>query len=770
MIRFVFIAWLLLSVSSAGAQTVLSVNTGEHGAFTRAVIRLPESTSWELDQNGTSARLTIRGADVSFNVSRSFRRINRNRIKDLSQSRPGAPLEIELGCRCVIETAEERSRYLVLDVREGSPISTTDTIRLPLLTTQAYRFAFSENVQKQPEEAVSDSQPGPETAEFEPAGTSFNGDLALPLLSTTSKPDLVTLPLAKNLQQTALFERLVAQRLERASRQGLVMQNRAEKPENGSLVVKNEQETSPEPRQTNPESPADQELGIAVITAIDRDLQALSRESQALEQPKQRQCPKAFGFLETAAAEQPDFTTVISALRVDLVTELDAVRDEVLRDLAQAYLAYGFGAEAAHALSLTKSSDRNDDLLRAAADLVDDRHVLSNPFHDLRSCDDGLAFWDFLAQPDDRTDIDSDAIVRGFLSLPLELRENLGPKVAEGLLENGKKGPAASVVRATRRVQENLSPNLMMAEASVARESGDRATSQTVLEEVIETGSEQSPRALIELVEQKLVDRKGVPESDVGLLEAYGNEYRDTELLIPLQRARVLGLALNGDFDAAVDQFGRSDALLRSDRFSESRLDLFALVLERGSDFDFARFGTLIMQQPPGSLPADLSRNAAKRFLELGLASSAQSALVAAPSSTADEADRILEARIHLELRLPHQAMISLLGIASAEADFLRAEAMALKSDFGAAAPVYENSGATKDAAKAYYLAGELEAVDQVEDGGETMYTELANAEQRLNALGNLVTEDGSLSAARGLLNQTEETRRQIDTLLSASN
>ena len=767
--------WFVIITCCLSQQAIsqtIPVRTGEHGDFTRLVVQLPVGSTWNLNQQGRSAKLQIDSPTVQFNLSNSFTRINRNRIKDLSQEEAGRSLDIELNCDCSIDAKNEGGRLVVVDIRNGK--DQIEQLNLPRLTydSRAYRFQLPEN-----EKPIGAGEAGQEQISRNASPTlqrsnvisqkSDDANKKIPLSAGLSARQPVLLPSVADLDQMAIFERSVNARLTRATRQGLLTSNQINSVEPGvteKSTTDNDEEENIPGKATNVK---EIRPGLSVTTSIDRDLAELSKSTKGLPRPIVRQCPRTLMFLNEFSDDQTEFSTVIAALRAELVTELDDIRDEKLLELAKAYLGYGFGAESKHSLELIAKQGKDFDLLYAIAEISDGLIVKENPFHNLRKCDDMFAFWDFAARQEEREEIDTEAVLRGFLGLPLDLRENLGPRIGQAFLKNGKIGAAASVVRATRRVQENHSPELLMTEAALARDKGSLEASQQALEEVVESGSDQSPLALVELVEQRLKSRKGVSDEDVGLFESYLHEYRDTDQVSALQRGHVVALALNGSFGPALDALGKADKLKSTDLLDKTIFDLFLLTLEFSSDFEFARYGGHLMQQVSGTLPKSVARQSAERFLSVGLTSYAQQALSITPSSSTSDEDRILQARIHLSMRAPHQAMISLLGIDTSEADFLRAEAINQKFDYATAASVYENSGSAEDAGRAYYMAGDLDSLEALQLDEDSVYRKLANTERELEGLAVTSTADDSLGSAVDLLSEAEETRNHIDNLLS---
>lgn len=116
---FAIAATALAAGSSAQAETIIA-RSGEHDGFSRLVMRLPDGVQWTLNQSGRTASLKINSSTAVFDTSRVWNLIPRDRLQGLTQSGPGQPLRMELGCDCEIQSYLQRDGYLVVDITDGS--------------------------------------------------------------------------------------------------------------------------------------------------------------------------------------------------------------------------------------------------------------------------------------------------------------------------------------------------------------------------------------------------------------------------------------------------------------------------------------------------------------------------------------------------------------------------------------------------------------------------------------------------------------------------
>lgn len=774
MIRILLALLILLTPGTVMAQSV-PVSTGEHGAFTRIALELPPGTNWRLEQSGRSAELVLLNSRVLFNMSGAFRRIDRKRIADLKQDGPGGALQIALACECEVVATQEGRRLVILDIKAGrvERVSSASDLTPPLPSLQTtYRFSLpglepvpssesagpsTEMMAKEPakkpeppgaEMKKPEEPPEPEMAE--------NGDSpvrSIPDMSIRLPDDNALLLDARQYQDLSRFQDLLQTRLSRS--QDLNLTDVGE-----SVLAMGAPPSDPAgSEQLDERSP-----GINVETSIDEGLRQISASLKGRE-TKAKRCSRALDFFSEGWGEKDDAYREIGRLRLELVTEFDDVKPEVAIQIAKTYLLMGFGAEAKYALALMAERGEDEMLLGHVANLVDGEPAPSQGFVELLHCGDVFHFWAAMAGAGFGGDVETEAVLRSFARLPVELREFLGPKLTRLLLDSGLQEEASAVMRATSRISENANPELTMADAKVADSKGDAKTAKDRLEDVVETGSAQSPEALITLVEKNLKEKSGVEPATVDLIEAYAEELEGSEIEPELLWALAAGRALSGAFDKAVavleDLEGKDEETARN-----TRAMLITLLNQTASDFDFARYGALFVNEDAEGINREELRQMTERFLALGLATSAQRGASVLLGEAPDANDRILQARIDLARKLPHQAMISLLGLDGENVDALRAEAMTQMNDFEAAAGLYDRLGESEDASRSRWLSGNPEIIEAIDPDQEGQIPQLATAARELGELASNRGEPGSLNDARELLSASEETRRLLDTLL----
>ena len=160
---FAIAATALAAGSSAQAETIVA-RSGEHDGFSRLVMRLPDGAQWTLNQSGRTASLKINSSTAVFDTSRVWDLIPRDRLQRLTQSGPGQPLRMELGCECEIQSYLQSDGYLVVDITDnriatapanpiqsnfgnltlGAPVETAAANPSVAPATSGYRFNLSQ--------------------------------------------------------------------------------------------------------------------------------------------------------------------------------------------------------------------------------------------------------------------------------------------------------------------------------------------------------------------------------------------------------------------------------------------------------------------------------------------------------------------------------------------------------------------------------------------------------------------------------------------------
>lgn len=648
--RIAFFTSILIAVATAATAETLVVRSGEHASHTRLVVKVPPGTGWVLARRKNGARLTVSIEDVLFQTEGVFGRLTSDRLSALSQSEPGAALDLEFGCDCEATAFLFKQSMIVIDISPG-------TLPPPLAT----------NIPLPP---------------------------PLPPLEVENPPEPLALPLLA-LNQQGFKDQLSIRLLQGADREVLDLDLAAVGPR-----------TSPPLNDTDmlPMFAAN----MNVSTIVDELEGLLGPDIPQIEKRPACISSARLGF-DTWSDTRP-FDEQIADLRSGLFQEFDRVDTDKVLKLSKLYAFYGFGAEAAATLNLGEDHSEEQSWVQAIAGLVDQREPAEDsPFRGLQRCSSDAAFWSLLSEQKLSQDADLDTIEQSFSSLPRHLRRSLGPRLSSILVEADKLEAARRVMRSVDRVETAEHPSV--AEAQIAQAEGNPEIAETILKEVISTPetATDAPLALARLVEKRWVERGAVSPQDVALAAAYALEFRGSETGPMMHKAHVVALSLNNEFDTAYDLiqsmpegFDRADVLNRH----------IHLLEERSNDITFLKQVLAMSDGDTIALHTQAAIAVSDRLGALGFAAQS-SAFANRMHDTTDRSQRArLRAQAALLDEKPHKAMLELSNDASTAADNLRARALAATGDLTATANLYRNLGETEIANRYFWLAGSPEDIE----------------------------------------------------------
>ncbi|SFT95434.1 hypothetical protein [Sedimentitalea nanhaiensis] len=743
--KIAFSIFMLLAVQATMATSQsISVRSGEHDTFTRLVMRVPSSVKWSIEQIGREASVRLSMPDAKFNTRQVFQRIRRTRLADLSQpENEGGVLNLELACDCSVVGFNHSSTMLVVDIKDETKANAEPKARSFQLGEYIYQFGTS---------------------------PSFQGFQGLKLPVTIGKPNLVD-PSAKTDMQVArpekrrtikpgvnISEQRLLEQIGRAADQGLLAPLQPVPP----VPERKKSETDPTPLQTQP-VPDRPSVNIAAVTVIDRDM---SRVSDALTRMEQnREClPSGLFALQDWGGDE-EFSIRIGKLRTDLYKEFDRLDPVTAANLAKTYLHYGFGAEAREAVLLAPDKIENAEVMLALADVLDNHKRLTNlPFSGQQNCDNDAAMWAVLSRPDLAWDANTEAVAQTFARLPLHLRTHLGPRLSRIFAAVDELELAATLLRKINLAEDEPGPDQEFATAAIQKSRGEAEIAAEKMTEVLETDSEFSPQALVELVDTHWRKRMPIPADLPLLAAAYAAEYRKTDLGPDLRRSHSIALGLSNAFDPAFEAYAD---LTRRDGPTSARQalpPLLYLLVENADDVTFLKHGLSLASDPATDIPTDLEDKMARRMLDLGFAEPAMSLLSASGAQPARPERKLMRAEAALAMSLPHRALVELLSVAGPEAARLRAEAMARNGDHQLAGQVLMEADMAGDATRGFWLGEDWGTISENQD---SLYGKMANVSLQLRDESPGTLPETPLAEARALLDDSQITRARIDELLN---
>ncbi|OIQ33351.1 MAG: hypothetical protein BM562_02705 [Alphaproteobacteria bacterium MedPE-SWcel] len=791
----------------AEAQTIVT-RSGEHSDFSRLVMRIPSGVEWSLTQSDRTATINVGSPTALFNTQSVFDLIPRTRIQSISQNGPGQPLRIELGCECVVDYYQQADGYLVVDVREGRPLELAapgDSSSLPLTFPVGGGGGYSFNLGRQDlasarvamdlEEAV-EATFG--TAQRQPSRT---GPIELPLVTSsltqfaTDDPNLqnssqtgdaepkkptgiktedgksepATLNADASLlmdfdenQRAAMVndsEARLLQQIGRASDQGLL------KP---TEQLQENLQLDPLGNENRPLNPLD---NISVTSAIDRETGLLAVGADGQKEASHCIDNRQMAIHKWGGSEP--FAIQIGTLRNQLFGEFDAVNRGAALKLARTYLYFGFGAEARATLRMIPEDDldpRSREIMNTLGDILDAASLPVNTvFTGQQTCHGDSAFWAAMSDGVVKKSADTDAIQQAFAKLPPHLRVQMGPRMSTLFAVAGDPHVAKAALRSVDRTGIEAVPDRNLAEAAIAELEGNTdAVARNLTEEVAEQ-SENTPKALIELIELTYRERRALSPDVPELTASYELESRDTPLGAELRVAEVIALALTGRFDAA---FARADKMeLRDGPGARNTVNtpIMTLLTENANDVTFLKYALIFAEEAGATRAGQVGDLVARRLLDLGFAEQAEALLRKMSLEPENEDRRMMSAEAHLAMDQPQRALVQLMGLEGAQADRMRARALWRNKEYERASEYMLSAEDLNEAARGFWHSEDLTAAEQLDTEAAPfravadLTNEIDTAVSEPQGLPPLAEARALLESSAGARNSIEELLRQVE-------
>ena len=739
------LASLVPAAASAQPQTV-QVQAGEHADYTRLILNIPAQSDWSLVRDSVSARLEIAGDDVEFDLSQTFSRIPRTRLRDIRASEAG--LDLYLACECDVQAREDIPQFLIIDI-----IGTrNDAVYAPL--TAPRPAVRPNNLIQSPSGDTPDPRRAGQMLARALRGETESSGPAPATIGLTDAPALSRL-LA---QQVTLGDDTPPQ----SQITHEISQVLASSVSSGILQPVNDFSLAPSP--AGPPLSKDP-LADAHFAVVTGDRTKLSERGQSV-----TECPDS-SFFDPSAWNIPIDRSDPSFRFQDLFNALDQVDEQQVLELAREFLFVGFGAEARLVLSLLEAPPEHTQILAAISYLVDISEL--PPMYDLenlRKCSPMGSLWTFLSAPDDAQSegFSSDHLVQALQKLPPRLRLHLGPIVIQRLVRAGFSEEAKVIHAALDRIAEHDSSALTLARVSVDLPNVAPEEAQ-FLERAL--SPERSDDDLLFLLNRRVATEDPVENRVLEAATTRLFALRGSETGREIARLVIKAKTQAGDFQGAFDILDGRDAALDL----ASSQNLRAHILENAvTDADDVGFVTLIFDQRPWTLaylPASLAQDISARLRHLGfdlqaeLLDDAQLKTTSDMQSTAQPVEHLTTTRESGQG--PDDEGLPLLTEVVPQGDIARARAaQSLQraaeeraSRSNAALPVTESaSTATQDLPQL-----PIEKAEQDPEASEGPFAR--SPEGQPPALDTLA-EPGLLSQGRDALAQSADLRARIQTLL----
>jgi len=716
--------WVFLVVGPCQAED-LKVRSGEHPGFSRLVFPLPPSTKWELGRSNAGYGLHIDVPDIAFDTTHVFDLIPRTRIRALRTGQAAGLLYIDLSCTCHAVATQQPGGQLIVDVADGLPETSSGFERplaemappaspdVPVLArallhpvqgTPKTEAAAAATILFKPIVSADDTQPirwglPPVVSTPHQLSSAPDRPVAEPpssLTVTGTAEEAPAKPHSRSASQGQVTEAELLRQLSRAAAQGLVRVDLLKlpaRPRTGALadtgvdpehLARNDDSANPAPPAIHVETSMDQ------TAPVDGDEQALTPEGSTCISDEDVAL-SSWGSDDPAADQ-------IAAARANLTGEFDRPDTGKIDVLARLYLFFGMGAEARQTLQAFNVKIDKANLLTDLAHILDGEPLSpDSALHQMRECASGIALWAFLAAPSaqDVRLTPIAPVVRAFLSLPPNLRQTLGSRLSDRLIELGAVEAAGTIAKAVARLTGGESREARMIDVRLDLQLGQTESAEATLATIPANNDELSASA-IELAAQTRLARGEMIGSD--LVETVASLAFERQAVADggrLAGLEVMARAASGDFKGALAAFDRwSKDQPNLDRAGTAH-DLFDLLVKRATDADFIALyfdGKAAFQVARKDL--QLRLGVAQRLMDLGFAEEVGQVLGDGAGETKE--GKILRARAALSLYNPRAAIELVDGLAGEEAAQIRSSArITLGDDPAAEGP---ETAATADA------------------------------------------------------------------------
>ncbi|OCX65735.1 hypothetical protein BFP70_06195 [Thioclava sp. SK-1] len=640
MIRLSIIA--VAAFSSVAAAQEVNILSGEHGDFTRLVIMFADDQQWNLEKTSFGYSITTENNITEYRTDRIYPRIGRSRYRDVQQFGSGGALNIALEDDIDVTTFELRSGALVIDAKTSNtpidhqalpvadlrPDAQNPPAVLETLPQHTPVIEISEDVQPT---VTPSTAPPPVVSITLPQLTLATPDISVywdsdsPAPTQESKaivPSTVANPLSDLLKKpdsrVSIAEEELLRQLGRAASQGLV---KFDMPTTGSKPTVSTNLSIPEP-----EPVLDDHLAVHSETVIDRDSSSLASAIENLSGRASCLPDQLFSLRDWE--KEGDAFEMISNARRSLVGEFDKPNTNSALELAQIYLAFGFGVEARATVDAFSLTNRNSDVVRYLAGILeqsaaDDKLEIVQ----MAGCDSDVALWALLGSDiiDDPKAVNVKAIARAFSDLPMTVRKQISVPLTKKLLSIEAGATATSIQHALARGELSQSNESRLINATINQEILSANTTSDTLNSIVSHDSELTPDAILLTVETAYRDGQSVDGLVIENAVALANELKPSIESDKLLRAAALGYAANEELPEAMRMLKNWPAKANISIKDETAVDIYTKIKNIIDNNDFLSFYFKNKNDIKFNLMPDKDLMAnAERLLDLGFVSDAR--------------------------------------------------------------------------------------------------------------------------------------------------
>ncbi|MEI4471365.1 hypothetical protein [Frigidibacter sp. MR17.24] len=631
MIRALLLMIGVLVAAPALAQDRVRVLSGEHAGFSRLVLTPSRAIGWQLEPETGGYRLRL-DRPAEFDADGVFDRIPRQRLIGLQQDPDGSlHLRTPPGTPAESFLADDR-RSIVIDLSDATGVTeASETAAAPRTsTTGRYRpelpplpdvGVFWRGLVPSPRGPVPAA--GATAAEPAPA--------AVPDARAGDAP-----PMASIAERAMGVERDLLDQLARAAAQGLI----AVDPNQLAGPPSNEPppglDALPEALPDRGAPEAERSAPVEAETSVDRALGTLVSRKIS---PAARVCLPDSTFDVAAWSDDRPFAEQLGALRAKVVSDADRPDPGAVLDLARFYVAQGFGAEALELMrAFPPAAPRETEraaVLRQMARLVDGLPAGPGPLDEQTGCDGSGAAWIALAAAGDPRDAaPRAAVLRGIAAMPLALRRQFGPLLAERFLAIGDTDAVQVIRDSIARAPGDPGQAAEMLAARIDLGDGNAAAAARRLAPIGRTDTPMAPEAQLQMLTARLDAGQPIDPRDILLAQSQAFTNRGSDLGLSLRRVAMRALAVQDRIEELFAEHDQALAELPEARRPEADRALVAAVAVTASEVPFLEAAFRAMPEVEALGPGDpLRETVAARIESAGFTDRAEMLRAAQPAA-----------------------------------------------------------------------------------------------------------------------------------------
>lgn len=777
MFRQILAVLFIVFLGGAAFGAPIKVKSGEHGGFTRLVLEGPNVLSWEYETSGQENRIKILHHTAGFETDSVYRFINKNRVRSIA-SNP-SEFRFVIGCDCAVEIFAIGDNVLVVDVKgSDKPIAAP------------YNTASSLSIVEARTEPLIFGTLGPDPSEGGILGsTSQNlpqNTSQLPMKMKSEKPsrrssqvDLNTFVAPKRDRTMHINSEMVQRPPTQDETDALRMAQNQLLREIGSASTRGVLDANvyfdlPLREQTRPQVDLRIFDSSHTQTTQQQELPQASQiritsSTDILVPGKQNVQVTTLGIaciepqrVDVASwSDGRSFESQVGDFRRNLYGEFDHLNSDTALQLARLYIYFGFGAEARGTLLLIeRGSDQWPELLDMAEILEFGFASNSRVLHHFSDCDSVAALWGIVASKElqESQTVNERVALLTINSLPIHLRKILAPELSERLLNYGDQTGAKNAMRNLERLSEQADNRAVFANAELEVAKGDLDAAGALLNDVVESNSEFSARALISLIQTEMELGHDIDVETAQLVDAYSLELRDAPIGAELRHVHVLALAKSNQFHQAFTALGDLD----NDADSRAlRSKLVQLLTEDASDSVFLELVYSQMPKLAGIQNKEHIFTAAQRLQRLGFSKTAEQLLHDGEVDQTGRKQKVLRAQIALDLKRPAAAEAYLVQLDGEDINLLRARAKEQIQDRKTAHDIYAQLEQQDDARNNAWLSNQWQTLIDPDAPVFGQLVSIAN-----HRLEQSAESEGMLLRSQNLLAESSDTRIFIETVL----